>query len=92
MGNNILDANISLLPVYISLAVQTDRLVYVFNTLVIGECQQMSTDFVLSMPQYSKAFRSLDYKVDDRPIDDAIRRQSAVVVQLLVVEEKLLPV
>ena len=46
MGNNILDANISLLPVYISLAVQTDRLVYVFNTLVIGECQQMSTEQV----------------------------------------------
>ena len=43
MGNNILDAKRSLLPVYISLAVETDRLVYVFNDFVIGECQQMST-------------------------------------------------
>ena len=43
MGNNILDARTSLPPVYISLAVETDRLVYVFNDFVIGECQQMST-------------------------------------------------
>ena len=43
MANNILDARTSLLPVYISLAVETDRLVYVFNDFVIGECQQMST-------------------------------------------------
>ena len=40
---NILDARTSLLPVYISLAVETDRLVYVFNDLVIGERQEMST-------------------------------------------------
>ena len=46
MGNHILDARISLLPVYISLAVETDRLVYVFNDFVIGECQQMSTQKV----------------------------------------------
>ena len=37
MGNNILDASTSLLPVYISLAVETDRLVDVFNDFVIGE-------------------------------------------------------
>ena len=37
MGNNILDASTSLLPVYISLAVKTDRLVDVFNDFVIGE-------------------------------------------------------
>ena len=43
MGNNILDARTSLLPVYMSLAVETDRLVYVLNDFVIGECQQMST-------------------------------------------------
>ena len=42
-GNNILDAKRPLLPVNISLAVETDRLVYVFNDFVIGECQQMST-------------------------------------------------
>ena len=43
MGNNILDASTMLLPVYISLAVETDRLVDVFNDFVIGECQQMTT-------------------------------------------------
>ena len=43
MGNKILDARTSLLQAYISLAVETDRLVYVFNDFVTGECQQMST-------------------------------------------------
>ena len=43
VANNILDARTSLLLVYVSLAVETDRLVYVFNDFVIGECQKMST-------------------------------------------------
>ena len=43
IGNNILAARTSLLSVYISLAVETDRLVDVFNEFVMGGCQQMST-------------------------------------------------
>ena len=43
MGNNILDARITSWIEMISLAVEMDRLVYVFNDFVIGEGQQMST-------------------------------------------------
>ena len=46
VANNILDASAPLLPVYVSLAVETDRLMYVFNNFVVGECQQMPTQEV----------------------------------------------
>ena len=43
MANNILDAHTFLLPRYILVALEADRLVYVFNNFVIGECKQMTT-------------------------------------------------